>query len=139
MTASWPNFAANLNLLNPSASTQSGFVPQVTRIFNATGTLSASAALGLPLGIAFGIDLLAGRYSKTIALIDTPAIEADATFTANHQSINGVSSVSIGDGTCPGVSWSIGLTNKLELDVLNLRTYQLYNWASPPLADGCIT
>ncbi|KAL8692316.1 MAG: hypothetical protein Q9218_002633 [Villophora microphyllina] len=139
ITANWPNFAANLDMVNPSRSTQSGWVPQVNRIFNVTGTLSASAALGLPLGINFGIDLLAGRYSKSIALVDTPAIEADATFSANYVNVNGVQSVSVNQGTCPGVAWTVGLTNKLELNVLDLRTYPLYNWASPPLADGCIT
>ena len=74
VTMTWPNINANLDILNPSASSSSGFTPQVNRIFNATGTLTATAALGLPVGLAFGIDLLAGKYSKSIALIDTPAV-----------------------------------------------------------------
>ncbi|KAL8871510.1 MAG: hypothetical protein Q9174_002673 [Haloplaca sp. 1 TL-2023] len=132
--ATWPAFNANLDFVNPSRSTQSGFVPRIERIFNAKGTLTASTSLGLPLGLAFGIDLLNGRYAKTIALINTPAIGAEASFTAAYGANSGGS---IGDGTCPGVAWSIGLSNKLELNVLDLRTYPLYTWNSPPLADGC--
>ncbi|KAL9036648.1 MAG: hypothetical protein Q9214_006041 [Letrouitia sp. 1 TL-2023] len=139
VTMSWPNLGATLNILNPSASTSYGFTPQVNRVFDAKGTLTATAALGLPVGLAFGIDLLAGKYSKSIALIDTPAIEAEATFSVAYSNVNGAGSLSINEGTCPGVAWSIGLTNKVELNVLDLRTYQLFNWKSPPLADGCIT
>lgn len=121
----WPSLGANLNMLNPSASSYYGFTPQVTKIFNATGTLTASASLGLPVGLAFGIDLLNGKYSKSTALIDTPSINAQASFSAAYSNTDGGS---VNGGTCPGVVWSIGLENKVELDVLDLRTYQLADW-----------
>ncbi|KAL8962365.1 MAG: hypothetical protein Q9183_005170, partial [Haloplaca sp. 2 TL-2023] len=134
--ATWPAFNANLDFVNPSRSTQSGFTPRIERVFNARGTLTASSSLGLPLGLAFGFDLLNGRYAKSIALINTPAIGAEASFTAAFKADSGSS---IGDGTCPGVAWSIGLSNDVELNVLDLRIYPLFTWDSPPLADGCVT
>lgn len=127
VTMTWRNLGANLNILNPSASTSYGFTPQVSRVFNATGTLTASASLGLALGLAFGIDLLAGRYSKSIALIDTPSINAVASFSVAYSNVNGAGGLSVNGGTCPGVAWTIGLENKVELNVPDLRTYQLFD------------
>lgn len=138
ITLSLPDFGANLDVFDPSRSTSHGSVPEVHRIFNATGTLTATASLGLPLGLAFGIDLLAGRYSKTIALIDTPAIEAVATLSATYQNIDGVGSSSVNGGDCDGVEWQIDVRNDLTLNVLDSRNYDLFSWVSPPLAQGCI-
>lgn len=139
VTMNWANLGATLDIIHPSASTSYGFTPQVTKIFNATGTLTATASLGLPVGLAFGIDLLHGKYSKSIALVDAPSVNAQASLSAAYSNVNGAGSLSVNDGQCPGVVWSIGLENKVELNVLDLRTYQLFDWNSPPLASSCIT
>lgn len=58
------NFAANLDLKDGSKSITTGFEPKYTKIFDATAQLSATAAFGLPVGVAVGISIPALKKLK---------------------------------------------------------------------------
>ena len=80
VTMSIPDFAANLDLVG-SNSYSRGFTPQFTKVFNASGEISATASLGLPLSIGVGVEAPIIKFKKVVALIDTPSIGASAKFT----------------------------------------------------------
>lgn len=94
-----PNFSANLDLVDRQKSVSSGFTPTFTKIFNASGEISAKAAIGLPLGIAFGIQIPAlpdfqqkGKtFDKSLSLTTKPSIEAVTSYTpsTNGCPVNG--------------------------------------------------
>ena len=62
----WPAINANLDFMNHANSYQSGFKPTFTRYFEANGSVTVVADLGLPVSLGIGIDILKGKYSKEI-------------------------------------------------------------------------
>jgi hypothetical protein len=76
----WPAVAATLNLLHGDQSTQSGWTPAVTYQVLGYGSLGVTTTLGLPAGLTFGIDVLNGKYTKSVKLTDTPGVAATRKF-----------------------------------------------------------
>lgn len=130
----WPAFHAELNFVDSSKSSQSGWKPEITKKFQVHGDLSAKAALGLPVTLNFGINILNGVFEKGINLTDIPAITAEATLEIDV----GTDKTQLGSDECEGIDWSIALTNEVRLDVSDVGGWTLNEWASPALASGCI-
>lgn len=108
---SLPKFVQTINFVDKSKSRSSGWTPQLTKTFNASGSLTAEAWLGLPLGIVVGIDLLDGKYSLQAGIVDTPSVNLHATYSVSFDLSNGVQS---GTDKCSGIDWYIDLENKIE-------------------------
>lgn len=130
----WPNFAATLDFVDRKKSSKSGWSPTVDSKFQAHGSLEASAALGLPVTVEFGIDILNGKYKSAIGLVDTPSIVASAEFSVDY----GTETNEWGTDECYGVGWDIKLTNEVKVEVTDLAEWPLDEWVSPALAEGCI-
>jgi hypothetical protein len=130
----WPGFQATLDFKNPSSSSQSGWTPQLDHVFQTHGGVTATAALGLPVSLWFGIDILDGLFKEGVALVDTPAVVGEASLEINI----GTEDNSIGTDDCEGIAWDIKLTNEVTLEIDNGPTFHLNDWASPALAEGCI-
>ncbi|EOD43076.1 putative Apple protein [Neofusicoccum parvum UCRNP2] len=130
----WPNFQATLDFVDKSHSSQSGWTPDITKKFEAHGEVTATAALGLPVIVNFGINILNGVFEKGINLTDFPAITAEASFEVDA----GTDKNQVGSDECEGIDWDISLTNELRLDVSDGPGFTLKQWASPALASGCI-
>ncbi|KAF3006711.1 hypothetical protein E8E13_009234 [Curvularia kusanoi] len=131
----WPAFQATLDFVDPHKSSQSGWVPQVTRKFDAHGELTATAALGLPVTLSFGINILDGIFERAVNLTDIPAITAEAKLEFDV----GTSKNQFGGDDCQGIAWDIALTNEVRLDVPKSEGWKLYGWKQQdPLAKGCI-
>ncbi|KAL1614919.1 hypothetical protein SLS54_009368 [Diplodia seriata] len=130
----WPNFQATLDFVDKSQSSQSGWTPELTKKFEAHGEVTATAALGLPVIVNFGINILNGVFEKGINLTDIPAITAEASFEVDF----GTDKNQIGSDECEGIDWDISLTNEVRLDVSDGPGFTLKQWASPALASGCI-
>lgn len=129
----WPAFQATLDFVDQSKSTQSGWTPEITRKFDAHGELTAKAALGLPVTLSFGINILDGRFEKAVNLTDTPAITAEAKLEFDV----GTTKNQFGGDSCQGIAWDIALTNELRIDT-PASGWVLKEWKSPALAEGCI-
>ncbi len=129
----WPAFEATLDFAHPDKSTQSGWTPQLDHVFQTHGGVTATAALGLPVSLWFGIDILDGLFKEGVALVDTPAVVGEATLEVNV----GTQENSFGND-CAGIAWDIKLTNEVTLEVDKGPTFHLKDWASPALAEGCI-
>lgn len=130
----WPAFHAHLDFVDARQSSQSGFVPQVDRKFDAKGELTATAALGLPITLSFGINILDGRFEKAVNLTDIPGITAEAKLEFEV----GTSKNQFGGDDCQGIAWDIALTNELRIDVPKSEGWKLGSWKPATLAKGCI-
>lgn len=131
---SWPAIEAKLDLKNSRNSYQKGFTPTLDHTFQTRGAITATAALGMPVSLWFGIDILNGLFKQGIALVDTPAITGTAEFEVNM----GTEGTSVGTDECNGVAWDITLTNEVTMEIDNGPEWTLAEWASPALAEGCI-
>lgn len=130
----WPAFQAHLDFVDSRQSSQSGWVPQVNRKFDAHGEITATAALGLPVTLSFGINILDGRFEKAVNLTDIPAITAEAKLEFDV----GTSKNQFGGDDCQGIAWDIALTNEVRIDVPNSEGWKLGQWKPATLAKGCI-
>lgn len=130
----WPNLRATVDFVNSGRSTTSGWTPIVDKKFEAHGEVTATAALGLPVTVSFGIDILKGRFRKGIDLTDTPAIVAKAEFEVDLAG----GELTVGNDECQGVAWDISLSNQVTLAVTDIKEWTLAQWAGPTLAKGCI-
>ncbi|KAF2151810.1 hypothetical protein K461DRAFT_279329 [Myriangium duriaei CBS 260.36] len=136
---SWPAINSVLDMKHPSKSYALGFKPQMSHYFEANGTATLTADLGLPLSFAVGLDVLNGKFKEELAIKDTPALELALTFTADFTDDNGETHPSInGDDGCYGFDWSLGLVNQVEFDIGELWSTQLYSTAGPAFATGCL-
>ncbi|KAG9527760.1 hypothetical protein KCU93_g4897, partial [Aureobasidium melanogenum] len=135
---SWPAIHASLNLLDKTKSTQSGFTPVITKKFDAWGDVTASASLALPVTLFFGVDILNGKYSKGISLVDTPAVSASAELAIAASYGTGASNGITSSTGCLGIKYNIGLSNDLSVHLLDISTYTLSSYQKPNLANGCL-
>ncbi|KEQ62137.1 uncharacterized protein M437DRAFT_75808 [Aureobasidium melanogenum CBS 110374] len=135
---SWPAIHASLNLLDKTKSTQSGFTPVITKKFDAWGDVTASASLALPVTLFFGVDILNGKYSKGISLVDTPAVSASAELAIAASYGTGASNGITSSTGCLGIKYNIGLSNDLSVHLLDISTYTLTSYQKPNLANGCL-
>ena len=113
-----PNFSANLDLVDSSKSAATGFTPQFEKIFQAKTAITATAALGLPLGVGLGIDIPSLKFRKTVALYEKPSIGATVTYSGSTtgQAIDG-------DNTClNGINYSLQCKQLLQI-ILQLDAY----------------
>jgi hypothetical protein len=58
---SWPALSATLDVMNSANSQRSGFSPAVTRQFDVYGDVTATASIGLPVTLSFGINFFSGE------------------------------------------------------------------------------
>jgi hypothetical protein len=130
----WPGFEAVLDLKDSRNSRQGGWTPEVDYAFQVHGAATATAAVGVPVGIWFGIDILNGLFKQGAELVDTPGLTA----TASAQFSVGTEETSFGEDECAGISWDIKLTNEVTLEIKDFHEWKLFEWESPALAEGCI-
>ena len=64
----WPALSATLDVMNKANSVRSGFSPTVNRQFDAYGDITATASLGLPVTLSFGIDFFSGKPLKRLTI-----------------------------------------------------------------------
>ncbi|GAM85471.1 hypothetical protein ANO11243_034780 [Dothideomycetidae sp. 11243] len=144
----WSSIAVVLDAVDHSQSYASGFTPSLSQEITLTGDVTAVVSLGLPISLAFGVNLLNGKWDKALKLVNTPAIAAVATYSIEEDAsatvlsngttiTNHTTTVNNGDD-CKGIEWSIELTDDTELNLFDLDNYQLHWWQSSALASGCI-
>lgn len=136
---SLPAFRATMDFLDNSRSGQSGFTPQITRVFNASGQISAFADYGIPVGLNFGLNVLNGFYTKQISIVEQPGIHAQAKLSGSSSIADGTK---IGDATCPGISYEIDFTNKVFVVIPAVKgppTQKNLFSTKIPAVKGCVT
>lgn len=99
-------------------------------VFRANGSFTATGDLGLPIALECGIDVLNGKFKKTVGLIDTPSIYMQAI--ANRAD----------DGSVPcndGVELRVGVKNRIHVAALSLWDYDLRDDVIYEASLGCVT
>jgi hypothetical protein len=114
-----PNFVAFVDFVHGANSHSSGWTPHYTWEVGAYGTISAEATLGLPFGLALGIDILGGKYKEQASLVDTPELTAIMSYTGSIEIGSDTCTTEVVPLACEGVKWSIGLANRVDMKVLN--------------------
>jgi hypothetical protein len=122
-TISWPSAAATLVLEGSGSSGGSDWSPSFQPVSNVQGSISATLDLNLPVEIGIGINLLNGKYNKTVGIVDTPSLKlaANASNTA----------------PCDGVGLSADFLNNVAGDILGLTTIPIASFTTP-LFSTCV-
>ncbi|KAF4552267.1 Hypothetical protein D9617_10g072480 [Elsinoe fawcettii] len=131
----WPEMGMFVDFLSPGSAKSYGYAPIVTPIFKASGEITATASLGIPIGINVGVNVLNGIYEESIALVDTPAIQAVAEYSASYDNQDGGQ---LGGDECPGIYFYSNLVNSLELEIPLVGAYELGKWEGPKFIEGCV-
>ncbi|RFU77285.1 hypothetical protein TARUN_4961 [Trichoderma arundinaceum] len=136
---SWSQLSADLDVINPRSSQQSGWVPNIRDTVQADGSLTVNSTLGLPVTLGFGINILNGKYNKELKVVDTPGVRASLEYDFTNEINNGEVNTDPEDN-CYGIHWSLGVVNTVKLDLSDFKqgTYTLEEWDAPVFASGCI-
>lgn len=130
----WPAISANIDLANIGSSSASGFTsPKVNPVFQAQGSVSATAEAYLLLNVEFAIDILQGTIKKSIALVEKP----DVSITAAVSGTAGIAGTTLSGGftgPCAGVAVNVAFTNYLYADILGLTQKSINTWNGPSYA-----
>lgn len=144
-----PNFSANLDLVNPSQSSTSGFTPQFQKIFQAQAAVSVTAGLALPVGVGLGISVPPLNLQKTAAVYDKPSVSATIVYTGNSDGggggdcVNGISydlqckSNRSGQAQMQITDMITSVENDVYADIFGLATVNILQF-NRPLGSDCI-
>lgn len=119
---------ARLDFLDGSQTKVTGLVPKLTPIakFRGDPRLAVTLDFGLPLALEFGVDVLQGKWKKTVGLVDQPSFMVEAK--AGE------------DTSCKGITLGLKVQNYIyiSLNVLGLYDYAINTqtlWQQPL---GCV-
>jgi hypothetical protein len=147
---SFRNAQTHTDYLDRSKSFSKNWKPTVGGGIDVHGAVSAGIVFELPIGVAFGLDVLNGKFSKkAVSIVDTTSLEieaklqfaASASGTSNSSSgtSSGTSDASFNKDLCRGVAWNVSLHNKLSIDVIEKKnTFKLFE-VELPVAGGCVS
>ncbi|KAG9730626.1 hypothetical protein KCU73_g11804, partial [Aureobasidium melanogenum] len=131
----WPEMGMFVDFLLPGSAKSYGFSPIVTPVFKASGEITATASLGIPIGINLGVSVLDGIWEESLALVNTPAIQAVAEYSASYDNEEGVQ---LGGDECAGIYFYSNVVNSLELEVPLVGAFELGKWEGPKFIEGCV-
>lgn len=107
---------AQVDFINNQNSWIDGFHPVLTPIakFRGDQTLSAKLALGLPLALEFGLDVLNGKWKRNVGLVERPSFAV----TAEKSDISGCSN---------GIQIGLSIDNEIyiESNIRKQHTHKL--------------
>lgn len=107
----------------------SGLGAHVTPVFRASGNFKATGDLGLPFSLECGIDVLNGKFKKTIGVVNTPSVYVQAKASFGETS-----------DTCPnGVEVRAGAKNRIHAAALDVWDYDLLDTTLYEGSLGCVT
>lgn len=129
----WEKIGQTIDFLDPIKTTGHGYAPQVTPKFKASGNVTATASLGIPLGLNIGVDILDGTFQEAVAIVDRPAIEAVAEYSPTGDPV-----YADGLDPCEGILYYADLINEVTLEVFSAFKYDLGSWHGPKFLSGCV-
>ncbi|KAF2674352.1 hypothetical protein BT63DRAFT_449344 [Microthyrium microscopicum] len=109
-TFGWPVVKAQLDLLNFKAGS-SGFTPTGAPVFNYQGDAAAELNGYALIGLRFGIDVLKGKWTADVGLIDKPSVDIGATVQIHSPAQ--ISALPEGSVLNDGLCYSAGVANDL--------------------------
>ncbi|KAJ9097591.1 hypothetical protein QFC21_004625 [Naganishia friedmannii] len=141
MTLTIADFAANLDMVDHTKSSVRGFEPTYERQFTASGSVTASVGLGLPVEIGVGIEVppIPSIGRRVVGLKNSPFLTVSVTGKASVSIGSGISARAEADGSSSdsgsegdsgsgspatpdncanSISFSLDIHDKFDLDLL---------------------
>ena len=111
---------AKVDFLDENNSHVSGFKPNLTPIakFRGDPKLSATLALGFPVALEFGLDLLDGKWKRTVGLVDKPSFA--------------ITAAKSGESDCNGIQIGLSVENDIYAAAEAVKEYK-YNFRTDTL------
>lgn len=122
VVAEWPNIRAKLDIVNNDESDQSGFKPVVTPVFEVEGQISVTTTAFLKFSFGVGLDILNGRFDKSVALVDKPRVFVTAGVGASFSLEGGLEAA----GGCAGIEIALGFGNDVIFDLFD-REFPIFS------------
>ncbi|KAF4551063.1 Hypothetical protein D9617_14g075190 [Elsinoe fawcettii] len=131
---SWgfPNARTYVDLLDIKKSYSYGWTPKLERKLEAYAEVFLEVQLGVPLEIAFGINIFKGLVQKEAVISLTPGVQARFSYTLIDVSTEGTKK-----SDCSGIKWTFGPVIDLNADAFNVKQLNLWHWEQT-WAEGCI-
>ncbi|KAK6332977.1 hypothetical protein TWF718_010804 [Orbilia javanica] len=138
----WTAPKARLDLIKAEA-TQSGWEPEIRRVFNGNVRIDAWVNVDFPIRFGLSIDLFDGKWKHNIGLVENPQLKMwtgiDARIPIGDKMVAQIAS---GDDQCPGIPLQLQFENTLYFEGLPSiagGNGQLAIWNVPkqPLIQGC--
>jgi hypothetical protein len=125
-----PDFQAKLDFLSIGSSSQTGFQPVLTPVFEASGEIDAGVNLGPKIEFGVGIVCSILSLDQMISIGDKPGIEATAKFQG------GTEAPPEGISCWNGVAYAVNFVNDL---VATLGPLEKSLWTyKAPITSGCL-
>jgi hypothetical protein len=105
---------AQVSLIAEKNSGIVGLGSKFTPVARARGAISVTADVGLPIALEAGIDVLAGKWKKTVAIVDTPSVYLKGTFSTGQ-----------GSSCNNGIELRLGVKNRIHAAAIDLWDYEL--------------
>jgi hypothetical protein len=125
-----PDFDATLELVG-GGSHMTGFTPQLTKVFNASGEITASVSLALPVEIGLAFDVPPLSIKHEVGLTNTPTLTATADFEFNTDT-----TAQAADGCPNGLYYDVSFTDAITFG-LDSSTTNLYTYSKDGIFTGC--
>ncbi|KAK2765124.1 hypothetical protein FQN54_008823 [Arachnomyces sp. PD_36] len=108
---------ARASLVDKSRNKLTGFTPEFKPVFKATaGEIGLTMDFGLPVALEAGLDVLNGKFKKTIGVVNTPSIYV-------------TEKIAGGEGAdCQGLSLTVGAKNKIHIGAFDLFEFTLIDF-----------
>jgi hypothetical protein len=138
----WENVDILIDLLDSDNSHSNGLTPVFKPRTEATGELSMSASLGLPISVGIKLDVIA-IYEAKAGIKDTPSVVLEGSFAASAE-LNDDGEIETNvEGDCYGIAWNVHFENALDAfidaDGFDPLEFPLIEpLKSDPIAEGCI-
>ncbi|KAK5994321.1 hypothetical protein PT974_04794 [Cladobotryum mycophilum] len=107
---------------------ESGLVPSFDPVARASGRIEVVAALGLPIALEIGVDILNGQFKSTVGLVNTPSAYISA-------------GISVGAGSpCDdGIELRLGARNKIEISAFDHWSLVVHDLTLYDHGLGCVS
>jgi hypothetical protein len=132
----WPAIDASIDLVNPAGTVQAtGLQPIVNTQVDFSDTASLSASVFGTVALRFGINILSGKYTADVGLVNKP--EGDLHAIQQIYSHNQLEALKDGDVVCGGVGADFELIDSVYIEAElggakynknTTKTYQLTSW-----------
>ncbi|KAJ9653328.1 hypothetical protein H2198_007470 [Neophaeococcomyces mojaviensis] len=129
---------ASVDLIPPKAA-GSGWTPEFRPVFEAQGEVDLTADFGLPLALALELNVLNGKFKRDIALVNRPALVANAAVAVAASLEDGkvAGGVQSTNG-CDGISTTLNLKNDIYVKLPNDKRINIIQIPPKQLASHCI-
>lgn len=137
----WPSLVAKIDVADLGSTSASGFTPNITPVFNASGELSISADAHLNVALGFTVDLLNSKWRKQAALVDQPGVVVKAALSAEASlDANNNPTYQIGNDNCSGIGITATPYKKVVASLSGFEDKEIpgTSWTAKDPLSACI-